>query len=126
MRRTIVWPIQLERGGVTMTPDPAAAGPDPGAALRQLIRLALLPSDTTNPWIAGQVGTADQTFKATTQQAIGRKLAEVRDLFAELERTRRARLLSVSASRNGGTLLIPIEYLDLETQRREQMEVSLA
>lgn len=132
MRRTIRWPPKVVQGRLAQTPDPNDPDltlDDQSVALRQLIGLSLLDGNSGNPFNqALNLGVDDQTFKGVTTQSRAAIRALVRQKFRGLELARRARLASVDITREKGTketgpiLRISIEYENLETGRREELE----
>jgi len=110
-----------------MTEDPATDPTDPDAALRQVIRLNLLDGSNANPWNTG-IGTPDPTFRPNSPATRARLRAGVRETFARLERTHRAKLASLTfdppSPAAPGVLVMRLEYVNLETGGRTSMEIA--
>lgn len=127
MKRTIRWPLVISSGRATMTPDPMARDlTDDGRteALHQLISVALHDQSSTHPWDYRFGGSrTDRTFKPTGQRDAADAIADVRELFAELEADKRAKLLDVRVTGAGAERRIAIEYLNLEHGTRRGLEV---
>lgn len=129
MKKTLAWPPRLENGGLAMTAspdDPDAT--DRGEALRQIVRLCVLPGENANPWNP-ELGVPDGTFQPDRLRDRATVEARIRTRFSELERQRRARLVSVTfgTSTDGGlqTRTVALVYEDLEQGGRENLEVSI-
>ena len=127
MRRTVTWPPRLESGGWAMTaaPDDPLAE-DPGESLRQIIRLRVLPGTNSNAF-NGPIGLTDPTWQPLTTRSAARTRAGIITQFDGLEQGNRARLLGVElrADPADGVMRIEVDYEDLETGRREGLEVPL-
>lgn len=127
MKRTVTWPPVVRGGRLQMTEPAATRAPlDGGAALRQIIRLNLLDGSSTNPWNA-DAGTPDQAFKSNDPATRARLRSRVLDVFRRLERTKRAKLVSLAFPRdpeNPGRLIVRIEYSDLESGGRQDLEIA--
>ena len=127
MKRTIRWPPVVRAGRLLKTESPTARElTDPGAALRQVIRLALLDGTSGNPW-NDDTGLPDQTFRPNDPATRARIRAKVNEVFRRLERTKRAKLVGISFPRDpadGATLTVRIEYADLESGGRQDLEIA--
>lgn len=127
MKRTILWPPKVLGGRLAMTEDPSSDPVDPGAALRQIIRLNLLDGSHANPF-HGTGGVPDATFRAADPTTRARLRSDVREVFRRLERTHRAKLIGQSFAPPDpdapGRLVLQIEYEDLETGGRQNMEIA--
>lgn len=117
MAKTLVWPPKIVHGGAAMT-----SGPD--EANRQAIRLALTRGPSGN---AFHDSPALPVFEPLSQRTEAAVRHHVEGVFRGLERDRRARLIAVSFARDqaAGDLVVNVEYLDLETTRRDRMELPL-
>lgn len=127
MKRTIAWPPKIEGGRLGMTADPADPNPpNRSEALRQAIRLSLLDGRSANPWNQRQgLGLDNPTFAPKSGATQARISQRIRELFSGLERTRRAKLASLSFQTDDpGALGVLIEYTNLETGGRESMEIA--
>lgn len=129
MKRSLAWPPRLENGGLALTADPDdPTVTDRGEALRQIVRLAVLPGDNSNPWNP-ELGVPDGTYQPDRLRDRARVEARVRRRFAELERQRRARLVSIDFDTGeDGPLrarFVRLIYEDLEQGGRENLEVSI-
>jgi hypothetical protein len=127
MKRTIAWPPVISGGRMKMTEAPSARAPlDAGAALRQVIRLALLDGTSGNPW-NGAAGTPDQAFRSNDPATRARLRSRVHEVFRRLERTKRAKLIALTFPRdalNPASLIVRIEYSDLESGGRQDLEIA--
>lgn len=127
MKRTVAWPPQLVGGRLAMTEAATVADPiDPSAALRQVIRLSILDGRSGHAWNERQgLGLNDPTFAPSSGPTRARIAARVREVFQGLERTRRAKLATLTfKTPDPGTLELVIEYTNLETGGRESMEIA--
>ena len=129
MKRTIRWPPNGGRVELTADPDDGAADVEArGEALRQVVRLSVLDGRSGNPWnAADRLGVGDATFAQVSSRRNAGLQARIREQFARLERTRRAKLQGVSARRDPddrAAVIVAVEYADLETGGREKMEVT--
>ena len=121
MRRSIVWPPKVVAGRLAMHPDPASVTADPNVAVGQIVALGCLDATSTNPWnTAEQLGIEEQAFRPDD----GALRAGVKRRFRQWERERRARLIAVEAKKSGSETRIRIEYENLETSERLDMELS--
>lgn len=127
MKRTLAWPPRFEGGGLAMTADPDdALADDPGEALRQIVRLRMLPGENGNPFNS-ELGLDGPTWQPLNQRTATQARAQVITQFEALEQGVRARLIAVDviADADDGILRINVDYEDLETGRRESLEVPL-
>lgn len=129
MKRTIRWPPTVEGGRLVLTADPDDTDADTdarGEGLRQIIRLRLLDGRSDNAFNEpDNLGIRDPTFSQANAAGLARLRAEVTRHFRELERQRRAKLVSVAVNQaEAGTVEIRIEYEDLETGGRDRMELA--
>ena len=111
--KSIQWPPRIVRGRLQFTTDPQAAN-------RQAIRLALLRGPAGNPFEDAVGLPVFDPLNRASEAAVKTRIEAV---FRELERTRRARMVGLSFDRASGELRAVIEYLDLETTRRDRMEL---
>lgn len=111
--KSIEWPPRIIRGRLQFTGDPEAAN-------RQAIRLALLRGPAGNPFEDSAGLPVFEPLARASEAAVKTRIEAV---FRKLERTRRARLVSLTFDRGPGELRALIEYLDLETTRRDRMEL---
>jgi hypothetical protein len=124
MQRSILWPPVIRGGRCAMTPATTATT-DRGRALRQVISLRVQDGTSSNPWPpAPDLGTRDATFTANTVAAQALSEATIRGHFDALEAARRARLVAIRTTADGAQRLVVIEYEDLETGDRQELEVA--
>lgn len=129
MKRSIAWPPRLENGGLALTADPDDPdATDRGEALRQIVRLCVLPGENANPWNP-ELGVPDATYQPDRHRDRAAHERRVRRRFSELERQRRARLVSLDYSTTTANglqeLAVRVIYEDLEQGGREDLEVSI-
>ena len=130
-RRSILWPPKLSGGRLVMTPDPDLADlEDANVELRQIIGVSLLPGENNHPFNdPAEIGIRDPTYQGASRAQQAQIRARVRDVFARLQRERRARLVEVSFRREVvddlSSLIVRIEYENLETGGRLALESTL-
>jgi hypothetical protein len=129
MKRSVTWPPRIVNGGLAMTADPEADTDNEearGEALRQVIRLRHLEGRSANAFQLGdQLGINDATFTPSTAAAAGQIRSESARHFRRLERERRAKGVSSRLdTTTPGTLILAVEYEDLETGGRSTMEIA--
>lgn len=113
--KSIQWPPRIVQGRLAWTADPAEAN-------RQAIRLALLRGPSGNPFEDAE-GLPEFEPLARTSEAAVR--VRIESTFRELERARRARLVGLVFKAGAGELIAVVDYVDLETTRRDRMELSI-
>ncbi len=125
MKRTILWPPTVAGGRLLMTEDPDSDPRDPNVALRQIIGLALLGAESSNPW--NTEGGRDPTYARNSAATRARLSSRVREVFAGLERTHRAKLVGVTFPADPDhpeALNVRIDYHNLETGGRASLELT--
>lgn len=126
MKRTMAWPPVVEHGRARMTADPDdPAADDRGEALRQIIRLNVMDGGNANPFNP-PIGVDSIVFKRGQERDLSVMRSQVAERFRTLERQRRARLVDVVIDKAEGAVMVRVTYEDLETQRRENLEVPFA
>ena len=124
MKRTMVWPPVLVAGRAQMTPKPEEDIEN--EALQQLLVWVVQDAATMHPWTRQRrLGITDRTFSSARVKDQALLSADIRTRFSELERNRRARLVSLEIVYEKGELSAKLGYEDLERGGRKDLGVSL-
>ena len=113
--KSIQWPPRIVQGRLAWTADPTEAN-------RQAIRLALLRGPAGNPFSDSEGLPVFEPLAGASEAAVR---VRIEAAFRSLERTRRARLTGLTFRRGAGELVAEVEYVDLETTRRDRMELPI-
>lgn len=125
MPKGIKYPIKVSPSGGAVTVEGTPV-------IDQNVLLALRPAGSLHPWNQKLTPDEDLIFDIKDNRSGGLYSMHVREFFQEMERNGYARLLpgrnglSIVHSRDGGDMIVRVNYVNLETGDTESYEFQIS